>query len=258
MQMHLWQALLLGLFCYFSLSETAYGGWIGNTIMSKPLVQSLIIGVIMGNVKDAVIVGAAVQTLYLGQVIIGGISSLPSISISFWFALPIALVSGGGAEVAIAIALPCAMLENLYRLGGDMYNQSLLHVMDNQIKKGNLKAAYWTPYLSQVFRFLVSMIVVPVMCMLGSDAVIAAVEALPGWVMGVLGVFMSLLPLLGFMLLLSVLVHTPLQFVLYLFGFALSKALGLNTLTITIIAGALAYVTYIASGSNTVKLEEES
>lgn len=256
MEMHLWQAILLGLFCYFSLSETAYGGWIGNTIMTKPLVKSLIIGIIMGNVKDAIIVGAAVQTLYLGQVIVGGVSSLPSIDISLWFALPIALISGGGAEVCIAIALPCAVLESLYMVVGNMYNQYLLHVMDAQVKKGNLKRAYWIPYLSQVFRFLVSIIAVPTMCMLGSDVITAVVAALPGWVMGILGVFMSLLPLLGFMILLSVLVHTPLQFVLFLFGFALSKALGLNTLTITIIAGALAYVTYISSSSNAVKQEE--
>lgn len=245
MEISVLQAILLGVCCYLCLSEMVFAGWIGQTIFTKPLVHALFIGLILGDMKDAMIIGAAIQSLYLGQVVVGGVSSLPSINISIWFAIPLAMISGGGVEVALAICLPFAVLESLYMVIGNMYNQALLHRMDALIDKGKLKQAYWTPYLSQVFRFLVPIIVVPGVCLVGADAVTTVVSMLPGWVTGCIGVFMSLLPLLGFMMLLSVLVKNKLHFVLFVFGFALCRVCGLNTLTITIIAGAIASVAYM-------------
>lgn len=253
MEISVIQAILLGVCCYLCLSEMVFAGWIGQTIFTKPLVHAFFIGLILGDMKNAMIIGSVIQTMYLGQVVVGGVSSLPSINISIWIAMPIAMASGGGAEVAIAICLPFAVLESLYMVVGNVYNQALLHRMDALIDKGKLKQAYWTPYLSQIYRFLVPVIVVPAVCLAGSDAITSIVAALPAWVTGCINVFMSLLPLLGFMMLLSVLVKNKLHFVLFLFGFAMSKVIGLNTLTITIIAGAMAVVAYLVMSVNDQK-----
>lgn len=250
----IFQAILLGLFAYFSTSELVYGGWIGNTIMGKPLIIAAICGIIMGNVQTAIVIGVTIQALYIGATVVGGVSSLPSINLSAWFAIPIAIVSGGTPEVAaqtaLTICLACSPIETVVMQLGNVYNQAILHMSDAAIAKGELKKATLIAYIGcQGYRFLECMIIIPVMCMLGQDVVIAVVNNLPAFVMGCMNSFVSLLPLLGFMLLLSGMLKHKAQWILFVLGFALVKSAGLNIITVTIIAIAVAYVIFICSGS---------
>ena len=49
-----WQALLLGLFCWMSNSGLVYFGYVGFTIMQKPIVAAMICGFIMGDPATAI------------------------------------------------------------------------------------------------------------------------------------------------------------------------------------------------------------
>jgi D-glucosaminate-specific PTS system IIC component len=246
------QAILLGIFAYFAVSEWVYGGWVGMTIMSKPIVIAAICGVIMGDMHTAMIIGVTIQALYIGATIIGGVESLPSIGMSAWFAIPLAIVTGGTAEVAaqtaLTICLACSPIEMALRQLGNVYNQAVLHMADAAVEKGDLKKGMLIPYVgTQAWRFLTCIIIVPTMCLLGQDVVIAAVGALPDWVLGIVSTFVSLLPLLGFMILLSCMLKNKAQWILFLLGFALVKSAGLNIITVTVIAVAVAYVIFLCT-----------
>ena len=95
MEISVFQALLLGLFCFLVNTAMVPLGWLSQNIMSKPLIQCMIIGLIMGDVSTALIIGSVIQAAYIGQMSIGGVATLPTISYSLWFALPMCLVSNG-------------------------------------------------------------------------------------------------------------------------------------------------------------------
>ena len=113
MQITILQAILLGLFCFLVSTVMFPLGWLSMNIMSKPLIHCMIIGLIMGDMKNALIIGCVIQAAYIGQMSIGGVATLPSINVALWFALPLTLVSGGDAAECLTIALAFAAVQNI-------------------------------------------------------------------------------------------------------------------------------------------------
>ena len=56
MQITILQAILLGLFCFLVSTGMFPLGWLSMNIMSKPLIHCMIIGLIMGDMKNALII----------------------------------------------------------------------------------------------------------------------------------------------------------------------------------------------------------
>ena len=82
MQITILQAILLGLFCFLVSTGMFPLGWLSMNIMSKPLIHCMIIGLIMGDMKNALIIGCVIQAAYIGQMSIGGVATLPSINVA--------------------------------------------------------------------------------------------------------------------------------------------------------------------------------
>ena len=257
----IWQALLLGLFCWMSNSGLVYFGYVGATIMQKPIVAAMICGIIMGDPTTAILIGCTIQAVYIGAANVAGVASLPAINMSVWFSIPVAMTIGGdvslAAQTALAICLACGPVETALGQMMNVPRQALLHVTDGIFRSGNLKKGKLAVYLGQqALVFLQCALPVPILCLLGQGAVVSAVSMLPDWLLGCLGSFTRLLPLLGFMILLAGLLKNNAQWILFVFGFALVKAAGLSVLTVTIIALAIAYVIFLCSGKGEEPAEE--
>lgn len=87
--------------------------WLGGgatlTLRFSPLMTGLIVGIIMGDVGQAMIVTAALQLIYMGVFSPGG--SMPSEpSIAAAIAVPVALLGNLQPEAAIAVAVPVGLL----------------------------------------------------------------------------------------------------------------------------------------------------
>lgn len=247
------QALLLGLFSYFSNGGLVYFGYVGALIMQKPIVAALICGIIMGDPTTAILIGCTIQAVYIGAANVAGVTSLPAINMSVWFAIPVAMTIGGdvtvAAQAALTICLACGPVETALRQLMNVVRAAILHVMDAAVHRGDLSKAKLIAYGgSQGLAFLQFALPVPILCLLGQEAVVSVVNMLPDWLLGCLGSFTKLLPLLGFMILLAGLLKNNAQWILFVFGFALVKAAGLSVLTVTIIALAVAYVIFLCSG----------
>ena len=244
MQISVLQAILLGIFCFLFQTGMFPLGWLSMNIASKPLIQSAIIGLIMGNVKDAVLIGCVIQAAYIGQMSIGGVSTLPTINVSLWFALPLILISGGDAAECLTICLAFAAFEQLFKTFGNIVKIGFLHKQDELIEKGKIKKAWWFPALSHVYTFVVCMVIVPTLCLAGSSVVSTVINALPKQINGITNTFTGLLPAIGFMLLMTTMIHDKLQWVFFFFGFILAAGLGWSTIAITIMGCVLAYLVF--------------
>ena len=107
MTISLTQAILLGLFCGLAKTCIPYtwGAFAYNTV----IFNAVMIGAIMGNMTQAMIVGASLQLIYLGVISAGG--NQPSDPcLAAYIAIPVALVSGLDTNAAVALAVPVGLL----------------------------------------------------------------------------------------------------------------------------------------------------
>ena len=77
------QAALLGLFASLASMPGMGGSSIGNYTLGRPLVGGLIVGLILGDITTGVIVGVALQVLYIALVTPGGTVSADVRAISY-------------------------------------------------------------------------------------------------------------------------------------------------------------------------------
>ena len=93
---------------YYWIMKTDVG-YAFTHALRQPLFAALFIGLIMGDLKQAIIIGAAVQILYIGLVAAG--SNLPADDcLAGLIAIPIALSAGMTTAQAITLAVPVGVL----------------------------------------------------------------------------------------------------------------------------------------------------
>ncbi|EOS61911.1 PTS system, mannose-specific IIC component [Firmicutes bacterium M10-2] len=107
------QSLIIALWVAAVMSRWLLGG-ATLTLRFSPLMTGLICGIVMNQVKDAMIVTAALQLIYMGVFSPGG--SMPSEPcVAAAIAVPVALLGNLDATEAVAIAVPVGLL------GGYLY-----------------------------------------------------------------------------------------------------------------------------------------
>ena len=65
MEINVIQAALLGLFACLASMPGMGGSAIGNYTLGRPLVGGLVCGIILGDVRTGILVGSAIQLLYI-------------------------------------------------------------------------------------------------------------------------------------------------------------------------------------------------
>ena len=105
------QAMIIGILAYLgSLSVPWFfglsGGWY---TLSRPLVSGLLIGAILGDVQTGILVGVAVQVVYIALVTPGG--AMPQdLNSAAYIGVALGIVSvKGGASIEAAIAIATAV-----------------------------------------------------------------------------------------------------------------------------------------------------
>ena len=97
------QALLLGFFWWFKTNY--YGQTFTCFISNSCLTAALFVGIVLGDIPNAMIIGASVQLIYLG--ILGPGGNLPQDPVlATLVSTAIVLKSGMPVETAFAIAVP--------------------------------------------------------------------------------------------------------------------------------------------------------
>lgn len=102
------QSLLIAIWVACVMSRSLLGG-ATLTLRFSPLMTGLICGIVLGDVKQAMIVTASLQLIYMGVFSPGG--SMPSEPcIAAAIAVPVALLGDLKPEAAIAVAVPVGLL----------------------------------------------------------------------------------------------------------------------------------------------------
>ena len=184
---------------YYWIMKTDVGYAITHAIR-QPLFSALLIGLIMGDVKQAVIIGAAVQILYIGLVAAG--SNLPADDcLAGLIAIPIALRSGLSPELAIAIAVPVGVMGVFVDQLRKTINVIFVHMADKYAEEGNTRQITLCNVLyPTLLRFFMRFPIPFLANLYGADAVKSFMDTVPQWIIHGFSVAGGLLPALGFAL----------------------------------------------------------
>lgn len=229
-------ALVFGILYWFATNKLWYGTL---HLIRQPIVLAVSIGLIMGDLPNAMIIGASLQMIYLGAIAPGG--TLPSDeALAACIAIPLALEANLEPGIAVTLAVPIGLLgvliDNLKRT----YHSYFIHLADKAVEENNLKkmrrAEFWYPLIVSV-----PLRVVPAALALafGVDAVTAFLNSIPAWATNGLSVAGGLLPALGFAVTIMVIGKKKLL-PYFIIGFAIVAYSGINTIGVAVFAICIA------------------
>lgn len=190
-------SIFTGLWYWIVKTDIGYGI---THVIRQPLFSAIPIGLIMGDLKTALIIGAGVQILYIGLVAAG--SNLPADdSLAGLIAIPIAISAGLSTELAIAIAVPVGVMGVFIDQLRKTVNVVFVHMADKYAEEGSAKkivlaAVVYPTILSFFMRFPVPFFA----NMYGAEAVENFMNSVPEWLLHGFSVAGGLLPALGFAL----------------------------------------------------------
>lgn len=229
-------ALVFGILYWLATNKLWYGTL---HLVRQPIVLAVPIGLIMGDLPNAMIIGASLQMIYLGAIAPGG--TLPSDeALAACIAIPLALEAGLEPGIAVTLAVPIGLLgvliDNLKRT----YHSYFIHLADKAVEENNLKkmrrAEFWYPLIISV-----PLRVIPATLALafGVDAVTAFLNSIPAWATNGLSVAGGLLPALGFAVTIMVIGKKKLL-PYFIIGFAIVAYSGINTIGVAVFAICIA------------------
>lgn len=250
------QAILLGLCASLSSMPGLGGTSIGNYTLGRPLVGGLMCGIILGDIPTGILVGVAMQVVYIALVTPGGTVSADVRAVSY-IGIPLAMValksygldanSTDGAALATSFGTMVGTLGTVLFYGTATMNLLWQHIGWRAVEKRDYKKLYLVdmglPWISHICFSLIPTVV---MCKLGANVVDVIKTALPmdGVAMMTLFTVGSLLPCVGIAILLKQIVRNVTDFIPYLFGFTLAASLGINLVSATVVAAMFAILIY--------------
>lgn len=234
------QSAFIVVFVYFMLSALDYTftSW---QVFTRPIVVAPVIGLFLGDLRTGVIMGASLESIFMGISAIGG--SVPADAhTSTLIAVAFTILTGASIESGLAIAMPIGTL--MASFGGILMSlfSSVAPYWENLISKGDVKKFGIQMILFDLFiSRLASMIVLFLAVAYGVDGLNAFLGSLPVWVMTGLGKASGMMTAVGFAIITSMIWNKEVG-AFFFFGFVLAKYLSLPTLSIAILAGVIAVV----------------
>lgn len=247
--MSMMQALTIAV--WVALIQARFFGYAGLNLRFSPLMTSLFVGIMLGDVAQGVTVGAAIQLISMGQIAPGGqMPTEPAVSGAV--ATSVAILGNLEPSAAVAIAVPVGILGSYLYTLKIILNSFVTKYTDQVVEQ--LAAHKFTFVLGIVPVLLTSLTHVPVMFIAlyyGADQIAQVVTQLQGTVVfHILDVVAGSLAAVGIAVLIRIIGEkSDLLFFLLAFFLTITlRELGITMVTWAvigmIIAGLYTLVTY--------------
>ena len=243
------QALLVALVYYLSI-------WLnfgmGIFHFNRPIIVGPLVGLVLGDLKTGIILGATFESIFLGVIAVGG--SVPAdATVGTIIGVAIAILTGADSNAALAIAVPVAMLGVvLGQVTKSIIIPLFIPVMDKVAATGDASGLRrWHLMMTFIYPLLTS-IAIFFAIWLGASSIGTFLDSIPAFVTSGFTAAGAMLPAVGFALLLNMLFDKKV-FPFFFIGFVLVIYLGLPSLAIAILATALAITQYFRSQQTRIK-----
>ena len=231
------QAVLLGIVAFIAQSEYA----LGTSLLYRPIVTGLFTGIVLGDVKTGIVMGATLELAFIGSFSVGA-SIPPDVVTGGILGTAFAITAGAGTETALLLGLPIATLTLILK---HIYLGLLIPIMnhkaDSYAEEGNYKGVEHMHLLAGFGLSLMLGVVVMVSYMVGSNTIGNLLNKIPDFVQNGLSVATGLIPALGFAMLARLLINKQVAPYFFL-GFAIASYLKIPVTGVAIFGAILAVV----------------
>lgn len=251
------QAALLGLMSCLAASTIAVlGTTVGNYTLNRPLIASVFVGLILGDVEGCITIAIPMQIIYIALVTPGGTVAADLRAVSY-IGIPLAyvtaksqgldLASPEAQGIAGALGALVGTVGTVQFYGTAMMNLIWQHIGWARLDKKDFsilgKVEVLLPLIS---HFFISFLPVMFIVYYGADAVGNFQEALPmdSWYMKAVFTLGNLLPAVGIAILLKSVVTKMADLIFFVFGFTLAASMGLTLIAATAVGAVFALVNY--------------
>ena len=233
MQLSLIQIALLTVLSFISIIDGLSLG-IGTQF---PMISGAIAGLIVGDFKLGLLVGATLQLMVLGVGTYGG-ASIPDFTTGAIIGTAFAFTSGQSTEFVITLAVPVGLLMVQLDILARFSNTFFLHRVDLAIEDLNYKSITKNILFGILPWGLSRAIPVLIMLLFGQNVVNFIIDKFPEWLMGGLKVAGGLLPVVGIAVLLRYLAIKKF-FPFLIIGFFLASFLNVSMMGVSIVGIAM-------------------
>ncbi|MGL5434574.1 MAG: PTS mannose/fructose/sorbose/N-acetylgalactosamine transporter subunit IIC [Lachnospiraceae bacterium] len=214
----------------------------------EPVMIAILMGLIMGDLQTALIIGGTLQLMSLGVAGMGG-ASVPEYGMAAMVGIFLAARNGLDTGTAVTVGLPVGMLGMQLDVLVKMLNNVWAHMEKKYLHERNYKKMQLV-FLLSIFTFALKyMVPVTVVVFFGPAIVEVILNVLPTWFLSGLSVAGGMLPVVGICMLMN---FMPLKkyFSFIIAGFVFSAYLGLPILGVAFLGGAAAYYIYLSNSKN--------
>jgi len=241
MESTLGPAILLGIWagiCVMDMVGPQFMLW-------RPLISGAGAGLLLGDLQTGLIIGGGVELTWLVLVNIGG-AAPPDVTMGGIVAVAVGVLTGTqDVGVALAAALPAALVAQQAWSLVFMLNTFWIHRQDAAAERGDLKAAERIHLGAFGMWFIAYFLIAFASVYWGIPALQSLMDNLPPWLLSGLAVAGGLLPALGISLLLSQFL-TKINWPYFLIGFILAAYLNMPTIGTALIGAGIAFLLYFA------------
>ena len=220
----------------------------GTPMVIRPIVVSPVIGALLGDLQTGVMVGATLELVFMGAIQIGA-AGPPDVLVGAGLGTAFAIQSGQGADIALALALPIAILAQSLKVIVFIIRSWFMDLAMKLAEAGDIKKLYALNIGGLLLQCFMYFAVGFVALLFGSPAVEAFVNNIPQVILNGLSVAGGLLPAVGFALLLLPMMEKR-NAIYFVFGFILISYLNLPIMAVTIMGVVLAFVICYEKGAS--------
>jgi len=217
------QALLIALFAYLGWLATPWFGGvpIGWYTLGRPMIAGTIVGAILGDIRTGMIVGATINAFYIGAITPGG-AMAADMNMAGYVGTALAIMAKVEPAVAVAMAVPIGLVGTFGWQAFSTLNVFWVHLADRHADELKLRA--FTFDLAggpQILNFLLRFVPVFLVVYLGAPIAERIAALIPGWLTHILTVVGTMLPAVGFAVLIKMMYRNPVMLAYLAIGFVL-------------------------------------
>lgn len=241
------QAFLIAAFAYLGwLATPFFGGQpIGWYTLGRPLIAGTIVGLILGDVQTGMIVGATINAFYIGAITPGG-AMAADMNMAGYVGTTLAILGKLTPEQAVAAAVPIGLIGTFGWQAFSTLTVYWVHKADRDVEKLDLKAftfdQVWGP---QILNFILRFVPVFLVVFLGAPIASNIAALIPSWLGHVLIVVGSMLPAVGFAVLIKMMYRRNMVLLGFLLlGFVMVSVLKMPIFAVSMVGLALAAIVW--------------
>ena len=252
MELQVWQIIALSLLGFYAIVENLSISVFAN----QALIMGTITGLIMGDLKTGLAVGATLQLMGLGIQAYGG-ASVPDYMTASIVGTAFAVISGKGVEFGIGLAVPVALLMIQLDILARFFNVFFQKRIDSAAEEMNISKIKFYHFMGIFSWGLSRGLPIFIVFCFGENIVKLISDIIPSWLTGGLSIAGGMLPAVGIAILLR---YLPVKnYVGYLIiGFVAVAYLSVPMFGVALLGFAMAIIQYKKMTTMPVTLSSEN